>query len=87
MGTSFKMHSDKRNYSQFACIGSGFSAIGLGATLQRWYGLTDIKFFERSSELGGMWFTNKYPGMFRIALNYLYSKSLDRGVNKNRLCL
>lgn len=52
-----------RNYSQFACIGSGFSAIGLGATLQRWYGITDVKFFERSAVLGGTWSTNKYPGM------------------------
>lgn len=52
-----------RNYSQFACIGSSFSAIALGATLKRWYGITDIRFFERHSELGGTWFTNTYPGM------------------------
>lgn len=52
-----------RNYSQFACIGSGFSAIALGATLKRWYGITDIRFFERHSELGGTWLTNTYPGM------------------------
>lgn len=49
-------------YSQFACIGSGFSGIGLGATLKRWYGITDIAIFERQSNLGGTWFANKYPG-------------------------
>lgn len=49
-------------YSQFGCIGSGFSAIGLGATLKRWYGLSDIQFFERHSDLGGTWWANKYPG-------------------------
>jgi cation diffusion facilitator CzcD-associated flavoprotein CzcO len=51
------------SYSRFACIGSGFSAIGLGATLQRWYGIDDVRFFERHSQLGGTWFVNQYPGM------------------------
>lgn len=49
-------------YSQFACIGSGFAAIGLGATLKRWYGITDVRFFERHGDLGGTWFINTYPG-------------------------
>ena len=52
----------KPSYSQFACIGTGFSAIALGATLKRWYGITDICFFERHKQLGGTWFVNKYPG-------------------------
>jgi cation diffusion facilitator CzcD-associated flavoprotein CzcO len=52
----------RKNYSQFACIGTGFSAICLGATLKRWYGINDIQFFERYSELGGTWFGNTYPG-------------------------
>lgn len=50
------------SYSRFACIGSGFSAIGLGATLKRWYGIDDVRFFEKHSELGGTWFANQYPG-------------------------
>ncbi len=49
-------------YSQFACIGAGFSGIGIGATLKRWYGITDIQIFEREADLGGTWFINKYPG-------------------------
>lgn len=62
------MDEDKRDgeprpsYSRFACIGSGFSAIGLGATLKRWYGIDDVRFFEKHSELGGTWFANQYPG-------------------------
>lgn len=52
-------------YSKFACIGTGFSAIGLGATLKRWYGITDIQFFERHVELGGTWHINQYPGKSR----------------------
>lgn len=50
------------SYSQFTCVGTGFSAIGLGATLKRWYGIDDVVFFERHTELGGTWFANKYPG-------------------------
>jgi cation diffusion facilitator CzcD-associated flavoprotein CzcO len=52
------------SYSQFACIGTGFSAIGLGATLKRWYGIVDIQFFERHSGLGGTWYINQYPGEY-----------------------
>lgn len=50
------------SYSQFACIGAGISAIGLGATLKRWYGITDVRFFERHNDLGGTWHANTYPG-------------------------
>ena len=50
------------SYSQFACIGAGLSAIGLGATLKRWYGITDVRFFERHDDLGGTWHANTYPG-------------------------
>lgn len=57
---------DKTTYSQFACIGTGFSAIGLGATLKRWYGITDIQFFERHEQLGGTWFVNQYPGTYLL---------------------
>ena len=55
------------SYSQFACIGSGFSAIGLGATLKRWYGISDVQFFERDDNLGGTWYANSYPGNSRRA--------------------
>lgn len=50
------------SYSRFACIGCGFSAVALGATLKRWHGITDIRFFERQSSLGGVRLANKYPG-------------------------
>jgi len=49
-------------YSQIACVGAGLSAVALGATLQRWYGLEDIRFFERHPTTGGTWYINKYPG-------------------------
>jgi cation diffusion facilitator CzcD-associated flavoprotein CzcO len=50
------------SYSQIACVGTGLSAIALGATLKRWYSLEDIRFFEREREAGGTWNINRYPG-------------------------
>lgn len=49
-------------YSQVACIGAGFSGIGVGATLYRWYGITDVQLFERRASAGGTWYANTYPG-------------------------
>jgi cation diffusion facilitator CzcD-associated flavoprotein CzcO len=51
------------SYSKIACVGTGVSAIGLGATLKRWYDEGDIIFFERSKQPGGTWNINQYPGM------------------------
>jgi cation diffusion facilitator CzcD-associated flavoprotein CzcO len=59
------------SYSRFACIGTGFSAIALGATLKRWYGIDDITFFERHQNLGGTWFISKYPGKLISSSPYL----------------
>lgn len=51
------------SYSQIACVGTGLSAIALGATLKRWYDLEDIRFFERENDCGGTWYVNSYPGL------------------------
>lgn len=64
-------------YTQFACIGTGFSGIGLGATLKRWYNITDVQFFERCSSLGGTWYVNAYPGAACDVPSALYSFSFD----------
>lgn len=63
------------SYSQIACISLGFSAIGLDATLMRWYGISDVRFFERHSDLGGTWFANMYPGCACDVPSLLYSFS------------
>lgn len=49
-------------YSQVACIGAGFSGIGVAANLYRWYGITDVELFERRAASGGTWYANTYPG-------------------------
>lgn len=61
-------------YSQFACIGTGLSAIALGVTLKRWYQMDDIRFFERHGDCGGTWHISSYPGMFSIC----YVELLER---------
>ncbi|EHK22596.1 uncharacterized protein TRIVIDRAFT_179915 [Trichoderma virens Gv29-8] len=67
--------SDKPTYSQFACIGTGFSGIALGCTAKRWYGISDIRFFEKNSDLGGTWLVNQYPGCACDIPSLLYSLS------------
>lgn len=54
------------SYSQIACVGTGLSAIALGATLKRWYDLEDIRFFERENDCGGTWYVNSYPGLLVV---------------------
>ncbi|RAL05414.1 flavin-containing monooxygenase [Aspergillus ibericus CBS 121593] len=68
-------------YSQIACIGTGLSAIALGATLQRWYKFDDICFFDRHSESGGTWHINSYPGCACDVPGALYSYSFELNPN------
>ncbi|KAF2182322.1 FAD/NAD(P)-binding domain-containing protein [Zopfia rhizophila CBS 207.26] len=72
-------------YTQFACVGTGISAIGLGATLQRWYGITDIQFFERHADLGGTWYINKYSGCACDVPSALYSLSYEQNPEWSRV--
>ncbi|KAL6893339.1 hypothetical protein GGI43DRAFT_179992 [Trichoderma evansii] len=67
--------SEKITYSQFACIGTGFSGIALGCTIKRWYGITDIRLFDKHSDLGGTWLANQYPGCACDIPSLLYSFS------------
>ncbi|KAF5699263.1 ACB 4-hydroxyacetophenone monooxygenase [Fusarium mundagurra] len=79
------MKESPLGYSPFACIGAGFSGIALGATLKRWYGITDIRFFERHSDLGGTWYANKYPGAACDVPSVLYSYSFEPNPNWSRV--
>lgn len=72
-------------YTQFACVGTGFSGIGLGATLKRWYDISDIQFFERNSSLGGTWLVNRYPGCACDVPTALYSYSFESNPDWSRV--
>ncbi|KAJ9291052.1 hypothetical protein DTO021C3_1268 [Paecilomyces variotii] len=73
------------SYSQVACVGTGLSAIALGATLKRWYDNDDIRFFERQSDCGGTWFINSYPGCACDVPSALYSFSFALNPNWTKL--
>ncbi|KAK1995030.1 FAD/NAD(P)-binding domain-containing protein [Colletotrichum falcatum] len=73
------------SYTQFACVGTGFSGIALGATLKRWYGIGDIRFFERHADLGGTWFVNQYPGCACDIPSALYSFSFEPNPDWSRV--
>lgn len=73
------------SYSRFACIGAGFSGIGLGATLKRWYGITDVRLFERHDHCGGTWYANRYPGAACDIPSALYSLSYESNPDWSRI--
>lgn len=70
--------TDDQSYSLIACIGTGFSGIGVGAQLKRWYNETDIVFFERHETSGGTWWINTYPGSGCDVPAPLYSFSFEQ---------
>ncbi|KAJ5341330.1 dimethylaniline monooxygenase [Penicillium brevicompactum] len=73
------------SYSQIACVGAGLSAVALGATLQRWYGIEDIRFFERHPTTGGTWYINTYPGCGCDVPSALYSFSFAQNPSWTKL--
>lgn len=79
-------HSDNDiiPYSQFICIGAGFSGIALGATLKRWYGISDLVLLDKSPCLGGTWQWNRYPGAACDVPSALYSFSFERNPDWTR---
>lgn len=72
-------------YTQFACVGTGFSGVGLGATLRRWYGTSDVHFFDRNAGLGGTWHANRYPGCACDVPSALYSLSYEPNPDWSRV--
>ncbi|KAK4664119.1 uncharacterized protein QC763_0082600 [Podospora pseudopauciseta] len=83
------MSSDKETevpFTQFACIGTGFSGIALGATIQRWYSISpsSIQFFDSQPCVGGTWSINQYPGAACDVPSALYSFSFERNPNWTR---
>lgn len=73
--------SSHKMSSFIACIGTGFSGIGVGAQLKRWYQESDIVFFERHESLGGTWWINAYPGCACDVPAPLYSYSFEQSPN------
>ncbi|KAF2636611.1 dimethylaniline monooxygenase [Massarina eburnea CBS 473.64] len=56
-------------------IGTGPSGICAGVQLQRLLGHKNVHFYDRSSDMGGVWFNNTYPGCAVDIPAHFYSYS------------
>src|SRR5882757_8589332 len=57
-----------------AIIGGGFSGLGVAIRLLE-HGITDFAILEKSTQLGGTWRENTYPGCACDVPSHLYSYS------------
>lgn len=64
-------------------IGSGFGALAVAVELSK-SGHTDLRLWERSSDLGGVWRDNTYPGAGCDVPSPLYSFSFEPNPNWSR---
>ncbi|NRQ50519.1 flavin-containing monooxygenase [Aeromicrobium stalagmiti] len=62
--------------TRIGIIGSGFGAIAVAVELKR-AGHTDLRLWERSDDLGGVWRDNTYPGAGCDVPSPLYSFSFE----------
>jgi cation diffusion facilitator CzcD-associated flavoprotein CzcO len=66
-------------------VGGGFGGIAAAIELQR-HGFRKLTILERSSEIGGTWFQNTYPGAACDVPSHLYSFSFAQRRDWSRLC-
>ncbi len=59
---------------RIAIIGAGFSGLGMAIRLRQ-AGIDDFEILERSTDLGGTWRDNSYPGCAVDVQSHLYSYS------------
>jgi cation diffusion facilitator CzcD-associated flavoprotein CzcO len=69
------MDGDTRQVT-VAIVGAGFAGLGMALELKR-AGIDDFVVFEKSSELGGTWWENTYPGAACDTMSLLYSYSYE----------
>ncbi|MFE1592509.1 flavin-containing monooxygenase [Nocardia sp. NPDC058705] len=65
------------HHTRVAIIGAGFAGLGVAIRLRQ-LEITDFVVFERSSEVGGTWRDNTYPGAGCDVPSQLYSYSFAR---------
>jgi cation diffusion facilitator CzcD-associated flavoprotein CzcO len=66
-------------------VGGGFGGIAAAIELQK-HGFRKLTILERSSEIGGTWFQNTYPGAACDVPSHLYSFSFAQRRDWSRLC-
>jgi cation diffusion facilitator CzcD-associated flavoprotein CzcO len=70
--------------TKIVIIGSGFGGIGMGIALKK-AGFCDFVILEKSTDLGGTWRDNRYPGCACDVPSPLYSFSYELNPSWSRL--
>jgi len=65
-------------------VGAGFSGICMGIKLLE-AGMKDFLIIEKSDDLGGTWYDNRYPGCACDVPSHLYSFSFERNPDWTRM--
>ena len=65
-------------------VGAGFSGLCMGIKLLE-AGMKDFLIIEKSSEIGGTWWENRYPGCACDVPSHLYSFSFERNPDWTRM--
>jgi len=65
-------------------VGAGFSGIGMGIKLRE-AGVDSFLILEKSSEIGGTWWENQYPGCACDIPSHLYSFSFEPSPDWSRM--
>jgi cation diffusion facilitator CzcD-associated flavoprotein CzcO len=70
------MFSRSRLTPRIAVIGAGFGGIGIGVALKK-AGIHSFEIFEKSPNVGGVWWDNRYPGAEVDTPSVMYSYSFE----------
>jgi cation diffusion facilitator CzcD-associated flavoprotein CzcO len=65
-------------------IGTGFAGLGMGIKLKK-AGITNFTILERSTDVGGTWRDNHYPGAACDVASHLYSFSFEPNLTWSRM--
>lgn len=74
----------KGEETKIVIVGAGFSGLCMGIQLLR-NSFHDFIIIEKSSQVGGTWWDNKYPGAECDVESHLYSFSFERNPNWSRV--
>jgi cation diffusion facilitator CzcD-associated flavoprotein CzcO len=81
--SQFDSHGNARSY-RIAIIGTGFAGICMAINLLK-EGIQDFVLLEKSSDVGGTWRDNTYPGAACDVVSHLYSFSFEPNPNWSRM--
>ncbi|KAJ6085749.1 hypothetical protein N7499_005378 [Penicillium canescens] len=81
---AFKADGEIASYP-ILIIGAGISGIAAGCQVKRTLGVKDFVIFDKNNDIGGTWFTHRYPGVACDVPAILYSFSFAPNYNWSTL--